>query len=753
MKPTLPSIVLFLFALTVSAFGQPAPVITFVSAPRQVVMIGQSLTLRVDAVGPSALTYQWKQNGRAIPGANAPSYRIENASPNRDNGWYQAVVTDSGGATTTSSVIFVNVAIESARVVSARVGQPIFESGDLGPLVSIAAGGSHWLALRADGTVAAGGGNYAGQTDVPQGLTDVVGIAASNGSSLALKSNGRLVVWGTNPWIADAPRAPHAVPIPSDLTQVVKIAAGQAHVLALKSDGTLVGFGRNDDGQVTPRNLNSVIGIAAGYNTSFAWNVDGEVLAWGRDDFRVFTGLLGIRGVTEIAAGEDFAVALMNDGRLNGIGPGYSGAGNVPLNLPSMVGLAAGDWHVIALDSGGRTTEWGSGSPIVPGDDRETFAVSANEQHSLFLRGSRSSSAQSPLVLASPRSHTVALGSTAVLAVSATGSAGLTFQWTRNGALLPGAGEATLVITSTTSADAGHYVCHVTNATGSAESAAAMLTVTATSSLGRIVNLSALASVGVHEQALNLGFTISATGSGSNASVLVRGVGPSLSQFGVSSALTDPTLALFASGGKISENDQWKGDPQVVSLAARVGAFPLASGNSKDSALALLNLPPGAYSVIIGSADGSPGFALGELYDASPAPQSPGSPRGISNASVRAKLAAGDGGLVVGLIVGGETSRSFLIRAIGPSLASFGVSRPLADPELRIASGSTLVGTNDDWIPHSRQPETTVGAFQLPPGSKDAAVLVTLAPGAHVAQVRGKDDADGVVLVEVYELP
>lgn len=127
-----------------------APTITAISAPRQVVTLGQNLTLSVTGAG--ATSYQWKRNGLALSGANSANYTITGAVPVRDNGWYQAIVTNTAGSTT-SAVVFVNVAVNPA-------------------------------------SVAAWGSNFSGQTTVPAGLANVVAIASGT-HSLALNPTAR----------------------------------------------------------------------------------------------------------------------------------------------------------------------------------------------------------------------------------------------------------------------------------------------------------------------------------------------------------------------------------------------------------------------------------------------------------------------------------------------------------------------------------------------------------------------------------
>src|ERR1700733_10970446 len=101
---------------------------------------------------------------------------------------------------------------------------------------AVAAGNGFSLALKSDGTVIAWGNSL--DTNVPVGLSNVVAIAAGTGQSLALKSDGTLVAWGY-------PRSPSYTNIPPGLSNIVAIACGSEHNLALKADGTVFGWGEN----------------------------------------------------------------------------------------------------------------------------------------------------------------------------------------------------------------------------------------------------------------------------------------------------------------------------------------------------------------------------------------------------------------------------------------------------------------------------------------------------------------------------
>ncbi|MCC5808413.1 MAG: hypothetical protein JJU00_18945 [Opitutales bacterium] len=173
---------------------------------------------------------------------------------------------------------------------------------DLTDVVAIAAGTTHRLALLADGTVRAWGGNGSGQASPPSSLADVIAIAAGAAHSLALRADGSVVGWGSN---SSGQRNP-----PSGLTGAVAIAAGSYHSLALLADGTVIGWGFNHNGQATPPpGLANVVAIAAGTH-SLAHLADGSVISWGDDRFGQASSPGGLTDVIAIAAGTNHSLAL-----------------------------------------------------------------------------------------------------------------------------------------------------------------------------------------------------------------------------------------------------------------------------------------------------------------------------------------------------------------------------------------------------------------------------------------------------------
>ena len=236
--------------------------------------------------------------------------------------------------------------------------------------------------------------------------------------------------------------------------------------------------------------------------------------------------------------------------------------------------------------------------------------------------------------------------------------------------------------------------------------------------------------------------------------VLVRAVGPTLSNFGVSQPLANPALQLFdAAQNTIGENDRWSVSYQenlMTGAFAELGAFPLQD-YSTDAAL-LVTLDPGVYTVQVSRPESTGGTVLLELYDASG-----GASSGyLSNLSTRMRTGSGDSVLTAGFVMSGDVGRHMLIRAIGPGLSRFGVPAVLEDPLITIRQGNTVRAQNNDWagaadIVNAAQ---QVGAFALESASsRDSALLINAPSGAYTAQVSGVDEnAEGTALIEVYQI-
>ena len=368
--------------------------------------------------------------------------------------------------------------------------------------------------------------------------------------------------------------------------------------------------------------------------------------------------------------------------------------------------------------------------------------------------------ARAPAITSQPQ-PTVRLAAgttpTVALAVAATGSPAPSYQWRRNGVPLPGENAPTLVLNRATEAQAGAYSCVVTNSNGSVSSDTSTVSFIAATAAetGRLINLSILSIFAPGEQ-MTMGTVLGGAGTGGTKALLARVAGPSLAQLGVTQFMPDPQMALVRAGGPVvASNDNWGGDPALATAFSAVGAFPYASAASRDAAIYQPALAAGGYTVELGDRAGSPGFAIAELYDSTPkASFTAGTPR-LVNVSVRRNIPEGSP-LVAGFYIDGTTSRTVLIRAIGPGLAVFGVPETMPDPELKLlGANSAVIAANDNWGGTAQLTATgaAVGAFAVSnPASNDAMLLITLPPGKYTTEVIGRG-AGGAALVEVYEVP
>jgi len=344
-----------------------------------------------------------------------------------------------------------------------------------------------------------------------------------------------------------------------------------------------------------------------------------------------------------------------------------------------------------------------------------------------------------PRFLLQPQSATVAPGGSIVLSANVTGTGALHPQWYRNGVPVPGATEPTLRIAPASATDAGEYRLRVTDDAAGSVSDAANVAVAASGATNRLSNLSVRTTLAT-AQTLSVGLTMS----GGQKPVLLRAIGPGLAPFGFSTAVADPRFVLYDQNSvKLDENDDWSAS--LAPAFAQLGAFPLPPA-SRDAAL--VRAISGGSSLQI-NATGA-GVVLVEAYDSAA-----GNLPRLTNLSVLGRVGTGEGLLVAGFTLDGTGGKPLLIRAVGPTLAAFGVGNALANPKLEVIriADQQKIAENDDWSATLAPVATQAGAFQLNVASKDAALLIALPPGGYTVQVSGVGGTIGDSLIEIYEVP
>jgi hypothetical protein len=407
-------------------------------------------------------------------------------------------------------------------------------------------------------------------------------------------------------------------------------------------------------------------------------------------------------------------------------GTAIVGATASTLSFASVRTTDAGSYTVVVTNSGGSVTS-----------NVATLTISVV--------------ADAPTITAQPQSQFVAPGAPVSFTVAASGG-GLTYQWKKDGSPIGGATLPTLALAGAGDGSVGFYSVTVANAAGTVDSAVATLTLNE-GGTSRLINVSTRGFVPVGG-ALTPGFVLQ--GNASKA-LVIRAVGPTLGSFGVSGTLADPMMEVIPLGGTVpvAANDNWGGGSALQSAFARVGAFPLILATSADASVATSLSAAGAsgYTVRITSKNSAvSGIALAEVYDE----DATTAPVRLVNVSTMGFVGTDQQALVPGFVIGGNAPKLLLIRAVGPGLAPFGVTGLLADPRLSVAPlGQNLtVASNDNWgnAADLVAAFTQAGAFALPAGSRDAAVVVRLPPGGYTVVVSGVGNTTGTALVEIYDL-
>jgi glucose/arabinose dehydrogenase len=263
---------------------------------------------------------------------------------------------------------------------------------------------------------------------------------------------------------------------------------------------------------------------------------------------------------------------------------------------------------------------------------------------------------------------------------------------------------------------------------------------------GQPLNISVRSRVGTGTDVLISGFINSGTAA---KKVILRALGPSLQQSGVTNPLSDPVLELHAGDGSlIMTNNDWRDN--TAQQQQDIVANQLAPPSDLESAI-VITLQPGTYTAVVKGQGSTPsGVAVLEVYDVDRTSASR-----LANISGRASVLTGANVLFSGFIVGNNIGAAkIVVRALGPSLVPSGVTNPLVDPTLEVRDNNgAVVIANNNWQDNPSQ-AAQISANGLAPASpSESAVATSLVPGTYTAVVAGNGGGTGVGLVEVYNLP
>lgn len=371
--------------------------------------------------------------------------------------------------TTLAAVLFIT--FEASNHLSAQVvawnGNTVPEG--VSNVVKIAAGETHCLALTREGQIVAWGENGYGQLNVPQAAGPFKAIAAGYYHSVAVKTNGTVVAFGKYKQV------------PPGLSNVVAVAAGWKHSLALRSDGQVVGWaedlsiGIDNYGQErVPTDLRNVVAIDAIHYRSVALTADGKVVVWGGVTWQgtSMQPPADLTNAIAIAASDEHILALTSEGAVVSWGS-FLGETNVPPGLAQVRDIYAGYRLSMAVGENGSFVAWGNTNGL-PTHPPNVQSVSArNNILALAANGP-------PSVTSSPLDRQLPQGSRTYFRVTASGGEPLTYQWRFKGENLAGATNAVLTLSNIQLHQSGAYSVVVRNADGEAISPDSELNVTGT---------------------------------------------------------------------------------------------------------------------------------------------------------------------------------------------------------------------------------------------------------------------------------
>ncbi|HEY5909940.1 MAG TPA: hypothetical protein VJA21_04980 [Verrucomicrobiae bacterium] len=426
---------------------------------------GASAFFTAEVSGPAPLRYLWFSNGVQVADQGYAFFGVPNVRT-QSYGDYWLVVTNLYGSSTsavaTLSYSPVRVWGSDCKPVPPQASSLLMASG----------GSWHAMALTSDHTVLAWpASSYAnrGETNVPDGLANVVSIAAGDSHSVALRDDGTVVSWGKlfrRFYLGGSAEVTNQMP--EWATNIIALAQGPraGHILVLREDGMPVSWGDSSGGLLDiPASATNIISVAAGGGFSLALRSDGTIIAWGRGLAPGQTNVpSAATNCVAIAAGEDFCAALRADGRVVAWGNGVPGMTNVPAQATNVTGIACGLRQVLALRSDRKLVVWGwdnVGSLLPPANATNLVGIAGLIDQGLGLVGDGP-----PFIMSQPISTAGRAGDTLRFLCSAGGALPLAYQWCEDGAPVAGMTNAWLLISNLQPQENSAYTMVVSNSFG-----------------------------------------------------------------------------------------------------------------------------------------------------------------------------------------------------------------------------------------------------------------------------------------------
>ncbi len=704
-----------------------------------------TLTARVDNVPTPR--FQWRKNGELIPGATGQTLEFS-ALRESDSGIYDAVLANAYGTSATRDF-----------VLTVSAGKPLPTYQVTRGEIAIPAGTSAMLSLFAQPAYGFLRGWHFNGKKITQGESipafSVQKISPADvGVYRYIVSNGRDSVVAAEYQVSI--RASAQAPLITEQPQEIWFTENTVESTAVRVEGA--------------------------YPITFQWRKSGA-------DLSGITGSsLPVRP-NQLDQVGTYTCVVRND---------YGSVETRPINVrfwpahvaPEKPRITEGSWHVVSagglllLESSNdwspahpRTFQWQRNGSTIPGQESTLriypLRVEDSGAYSVVYSNNYGSSVSEPFdvrvigpseppYLNGPKQMIVTrLGAPVELFSPFIAPGNPRYRWffdgrdvtAENAKINP---TSSFEIASVQAHHAGTWSVEVTTNAGIASAPAAEIIIPpGPPASARLINVSTRAKAGTGGETLIVGFSLSGN---SPKRILLRAVGPALKRFYVARAARNPRLLVHRGTELVASNDDWYRQPNIVALVTAqraAGAYSL-SVDEGDAAV-VATLEPGAYTVqYLTDASETDAIGLIEAYDLDP-----GYPASrLTNLSSRMFVGAGEQTAIPGLVVSGSGTKTYLVRAIGPGLAKFGVDGVLSDPHITLIAGggSSATFSNDNWetAPSPAalvQAAERAGAFALEAGSKDAALLVNLRAGSYTALVSGAGSASGTALVEIYEIP
>ena len=410
-----------------------------------------------------------------------------------------------------------------------------------------------------------------------------------------------------------------------------------------------------------------------------------------------------------------------------------------------------------------------------------------------------------PTIETAPAAKSVVAGTKVTLEVLANGAPQPSLQWYKDGVAIAGATSSTLVLPNIQVASAGSYTVTATNSGGTVTSSAALLQVAHAKYFGSYfgklgtagsfalylrddgtgVLLGSESSVGTliartvlvdangavtgsvsssRGSALTLAGTINASGALSGT---LAGTS-SITVSGTRSAATGTAQAyagcyqISASGSSGSVNLITSATGQAYAVSQLGSVFDAGSGTVDSTGRSVITTSGGQTLTTLISSNAASTLAIlndnkGTQTAFSGTADAATSAQRFRGFSARARCTSGDSVAILGFILTGDTPDNVLIRALGPTLSTLGVSSALSAPKLELFKGGTVIASNTGWTTSGNATDianaaAAVGAYPLATTSADSAIRMSLAPGAYTAIISSANSTAGVGLVEIYDL-